>query len=217
MENIFEKAKKHPSFKEISLYEFEKAFHCLRAKYVPYQKNQMIWLAGAPIQSIGLLLTGRVRVLKYDTNGNSIILMDMAAPNFLGEIGAFAGLTHYPVNVQAIEECDVLFLDSSKVVSMCHNSCFFHGKMVEHMIQTLSKKAVMLDQKVELLSKRTIREKILFFFEIHRGDANPFSLPFNRDEMARYLCVNRTALSNELGRMRDEGLIRYRRNQFEIL
>ena len=217
MENIFEKAKTHPSFKEISLYEFEKGFQCLRGRYMSYQKNHMIWLAGAPIQSIGLLLSGRVRVLKYDTNGNSIILMDMNAPNSLGEIGAFAGLTHYPVTVQAIEDCDVLFFDSSKAISICHNSCFFHGKIVEHMIQTLSKKAVKLDQKVELLSKRTIREKILYFFDIYRGDSNPFSLPFNRDEMARYLCVNRTALSNELGRMRDEGLIRYKGNEFEML
>ena len=217
MENIFGAVKDHPLFQAMSFHEFEKALRCLQAKSVSYQTNETIWLAGTPTQFMGLLMSGRVRVTKNDANGNAIILSDVTAPNFLGEIGVWAELEYFPVTVQAVEDCDIFFLDGRKVTSTCSKPCLFHTKMIENMLRTVSKKAVMLDQKVEILSKRTIREKLICFFDAQRGSASKFTLPYNREEMARVLCVNRSALSSELSKMCEEGLIRYRRNKFEIL
>ena len=217
MENIFEAVKNHPLFQGTSFHEFEKALRCLRAKSASYQTNDIIWLAGTPVQFMGLLMSGRVRVTKNDADGNAIILSDVTAPNFLGEIGVWAELDYFPITVQAIEDCEVIFLDGKKITSICATPCPFHKKMIETMLRTISKKAYMLDQKVEILSKRTIREKLLCFLDAHGGSAKEFILPYNREEMARALCVNRSALSNELSKMREEGLIRYRRNMFEML
>ena len=217
MKNIFKAVKDHPLFEGTPLNEFEKTLSCLMAKSATYQKNDIIWLAGTPAQYIGLLISGSVRVIKNDADGNTIILTDVVAPNFLGEIGVWAELEYFPITVQAIEDCDVLFLDGIKITSVCPKACTLHKQMIENMLRTISKKAYMLDQKVEILSKRTIREKLFCFFSIQRGYAKKFTSHYNREEMARYLCVNRSALSDELSKMQDEGLIRYKRNEFEIL
>ena len=217
MKNIFEAVKDHPLFKGISFGEFEKVMSCLLVKSATYEKNDIIWLAGTPTKFVSLLMSGSVRVAKNAVDGNAIILTDVDAPNFLGEIGVWAELDYFPVTVLALEDCDVLFLDASKITSVCPSICQFHKRMIEHVLRTIAKKAFMLDQKVELLSKRTIREKLFCLFDAKRGSAKKFTLPYNREEMARYLCVNRSALSDELSKMRDEGLIRYKRNEFEIL
>jgi len=217
MKNIFEAAKNHPLFMDTSYDDFEKALDCLLVKEAFYQKNDIIWLVGEPVQFMGLLMSGSVKVTKNDADGTSIIISEVCAPSFLGEIGIFAGLETFPVAVQACENCHVFFLDGSKITSVCTQACQFHKTIYEHLLRSISKKALMLDQKVELLSKRTIREKIFFFFDIQSGTAKKFTSPYNREEMARYLCVNRSALSDELSKMRNEGLIRYRRNEFEIL
>ena len=216
MGNIFESVKDDPFFKGISSNEFNKALECLQTKSASYQKNDIIWHAGTPVQFIGLLMSGSVRVVKIDTDGNTVILADVAAPNFLGEIGVWAKLEYFPITVQATEDCHVIFLDGKKITSACSSSCPFHRKMIENMLHTISKKAYMLDQKVEMLSKRTIRERLLYLFNT-QGNSREFTLPYNREEMARCICTNRSALSDELSKMRDEGLIRYKRNEFKIL
>ena len=217
MKKNFEMVKDNPLFAGVTFNEFETALCCLMAKSISYKKNDIVWLAGTPAQFIGLLMTGSVRVTKNDADGNTVILTDVDAPNFLGEIGVWAELEHFPITIQATEDCDIVFLDGKKITSICSEACPFHKKMIESMLRTISKKAYMLDQKVEMLTKRTIREKLLNFLDEHRGSEKKFALPYSREEMARYLSVNRSALSEELSKMRDEGLIRYKRNEFEIL
>jgi CRP-like cAMP-binding protein len=217
LEKKFKKIKENSLFKGISFGEFEKVITCMLAKTVTYKKNDTIWLTGASTQFLGLLMSGSVRVIKSDPDGNDIILADSVAPDFLGDIGVWAGLPYFPITVKANTDCEVIFLESRKVTSLCSSNCIFHTRMLEQMLRTISKKAFILDQKVEILSKRTIRKKLIQFFEAQRGFESKFTLPYNREEMARYLCVDRSALSYELSKMRDEGLIRYRRNEFEIL
>ena len=96
------------------------------------------------------------------------------------------------------------------------SACPFHAKLIENMLGLLAKKNLMLNQKIEILSKRTTREKLLCFFDAQRGAAKRFTIPFNREELAHYLCVDRSAMSNELCKMRDEGLIKFQRNNFEV-
>ena len=217
MQNIFETVKDYPLFKGMSFDEFDKAMDCLMMKYASYQKNDIIWLAGTPAQSAALLISGSVRAIKHGADGSAVILADVDAPNFLGEIGVWAELEYFPITLQATTACEIIFLDGKKTKSPCPITCAFHTKMIESMLRAIAKKASMLDQKIEILSKRTIREKIFCFFDMQRGSAKKFTLPYNREEMARYLCVNRSALSDELSKMRNEGLIQYTRNEFEIL
>ena len=103
------------------------------------------------------------------------------------------------------------------MIQTCKNACVFHHKLTENMLKILAQKNLMLNQKIEVLSKRTTREKLLCFFDLQRGGCKQFTLPFNREQLAKYLCVDRSAMSNELCKMRDDGLIRFEKNRIQVL
>ncbi|MDR2898650.1 MAG: helix-turn-helix domain-containing protein [Spirochaetaceae bacterium] len=117
----------------------------------------------------------------------------------------------------AADTAEILFLDYRRIITSCSAACSFHTQLIENMLKLVARKNVLLNQKIEILSKRTTREKLLCFFDIHRGRAKRFTIPFNREELSQYLCVDRSAMSNELCKMRDEGLITFEKNLFEML
>ena len=216
MQKIFEVAKNNPLFQGIAYNDFEPMLKCLSARVGTYSKDDIILLSGDLVHVAGLVLCGNVKIIKEDVNGNSTILTNLAVSELFGEVFAYAEVCHSPVTVQATEETEILFLDSSKILTTCSAVCPFHARLIKNMVRLLAQKTLILNQKIEILSKRTTREKLFSFFDYQRGEKRKFRLPFNREEMATYLCVDRSAMSNELCKMRDEGLIRFHRNEFEI-
>ncbi len=107
-------------------------------------------------------------------------------------------------------------MDYKKIITTCACACHFHARLIENMLRLIARKNLILNQKLEIVSKRTTREKLMCFFDTQRGAAKRFTIPFNREELARYLCVDRSAMSNELCKMRDEGLISFHKNTFEL-
>jgi len=214
---IFEIAKSNPLFQEIAFSDFESMLNCLSARTSIYKKGDIILLSGDSINFVGLILSGGIKVTREDMNGNISILAKFAASEIFGEVFACAEVFHSPVTVQAIEETEVLFIDYRKIFASCTNACHFHTQLIKNMLKLMAQKNLMLNQKIEILSKRTTREKLLCFLDFQRGVANEFTIPFNREEMANYLCVDRSAMSNELCKMRDDGLIRFTKNEFEII
>jgi len=217
MENIFDAVKDNALFKHISQDDFDKTLCCLSARSAFFSKNDIIITAGETPKHIGLVLSGNVRVIKEDMDGKQIILGDIRPSELFGEIYAWTGIKEYPVTVQASTDCNVLLIDFRKIVAACSSACSGHRHLIQNLLQIMSTKIAMLDHKVEILSKRTIRERLLRFLEAHSGGLKKFSIPFNREEMAQFICVDRSALSNELSKMRDEGLIKFNRNEFELL
>ena len=217
MDKIISAVKKIPLFEGFDSKDLEQVMTCLSAKHIYFKKNELILIAERWPKYIGLLTSGGLKITKDDENGNSPIITHIQAPSIFAEIWVWAGMEHCPITAQASEDSEVVFLDSSKIVLICPTACYFHRKLMESMLRSIAAKAAMLDKKVELLSKRTIREKIICFFNSQRGNAKKFTIPYKREEMARHLSVDRSALSNELGKMRDEGLIKFDRNEFEIL
>ena len=217
MEKIFKSVKNIPLFGGIGFEDFESVMTCLSAKHVYFKKNDIIMMAERWSNHIGLLISGRLKITKDDENGNSPIITNIQAPEIFAEIWVWAGMDSCPITAYASEDSEVIFLDCTKIIFICPTVCKFHRRLMENMLRSIATKAAMLDKKVEILSKRTLREKITCFLNIERGSAKKFTIPYNREEMARHLSVDRSALSNELGKMRDEGLIRFNRNAFEIL
>ncbi|MCL2854945.1 MAG: Crp/Fnr family transcriptional regulator [Defluviitaleaceae bacterium] len=217
MENIFNAVKDNALFRHISQNDFDKTLCCLSAKTASYKKNDIIIPAGEAPKFIGLVLNGKVRIVKEDMDGKQIILGDITPPNLFGETYAWAGADEFPVTVQAAGDCDVLLIDFRKIINACSSACAAHRLLIENMLQIMASKISMLDHKVEILSKRTIRERLTCFLKTHAKGVKKFAIPFNREEMAQFLCVDRSALSNELSKMRDEGLIIFNRNKFEWL
>jgi len=217
MKKVFDVIKDNPLWRGIGYSDFEKMLGCIEARTQNYRKGEIILLSGDAVKYIGLVLSGSVKVVKEDIDGNIAILTELEASEFFGEVFACAGIDHSPVTVQASEDCEVLFINYKKVVNCCSSACEFHLKLIENMLRLLAEKNLLLNQKIEILSRRTTREKLLLFFDIHRGMAKKFTIPYNREELAHYLCVDRSAMSGELCKMRDEGLIRFKRNEFELL
>lgn len=217
MKKIFEMIKSNPLFRGIAFNDFERMLNCLSAKAANYKKDDIILLSGNTINSVGLILSGSVKIIKEDIDGNITLLSRLTVPEVFGEAFACAGITQSPVTIQATEDAEILFIDYQKIITSCTSACPFHTKLIENMLKLISQRNLILSQKIEILSKRTTREKLLYFFDTQRGSAKKFTIPFNREELAHYLCVDRSAMSNELCKMRDEGLIIFKKNTFEII
>ncbi|MCL1926319.1 MAG: Crp/Fnr family transcriptional regulator [Syntrophorhabdaceae bacterium] len=216
MKKIFETLKTNPLFQRISFSDFERMLGCMSAKTVFYKKDDVILLSGDTINFVGLILSGSVKIIKEDIDGRFSILTKFDVSEVFGEAFACAGISQSPVTIQAAEDSEILFIDYKKIITSCTNVCPFHSMFIENMLKLVALKNLMLNQKIEILSKRTTREKLMCYFDTERGAAKKFTIPFNREELARYLCVDRSAMSNELCKMRDEGQIKFNRNEFEI-
>ena len=217
IKNIFETVKGNILWDGIEYGEFEKMFQCIEAKIESYKKGDIILLSGGTVKYIGIILSGRVNIIKEDADGNIAILTELATPELFAEVFACAGIERSPVTVQAMEESEVLFINFQKIIVTCSHVCNFHSKLIENMLKLIAKKTLMLNRKIEILSKRTTREKLLAFFDTQINAAKKFTIPYNREELAQYICVDRSAMSKELCKMRDDRLIKFKKNKFEIL
>ncbi|MCL2620223.1 MAG: Crp/Fnr family transcriptional regulator [Defluviitaleaceae bacterium] len=217
MKKIFDTIKNNPLFAEIAFSDFETMLNCLSANTKTYKKEEIILLTGNPVNFVGLILSGEVKIIREDANGNISILTKLTTSEIFAETFACAEIFHSPVTAQATEETEILFINYNKVITICQNACVFHTRLIKNMLKLIADKNLILNQKIEILSKRTTREKILCFLNHQRRATKRFNIPFSREEMANYLCVDRSAMSIELGKMRDEGLINFNKNQFEIL
>ncbi len=215
----FEIIKNNPLFKGIADDNLTEMLRCLLATNSFYQKDSFVVLCGEKITKIGIVLSGKLAVLKDDVNGNRNIIAEISQGEMFGEAFASALEVRSSVSVQATQESEVLLLNFRRIITTCPSACAFHTKLIENMLAILANKILMLNQKLEFVSKRTTREKLLSFFEMQKRNvnSNKFSIPYNREQLADFLFIDRSAMSRELCRMRDEGLIRFNKNNFEIL
>ncbi|MDR2166458.1 MAG: Crp/Fnr family transcriptional regulator [Clostridiales bacterium] len=217
MKKIFEIAKNSPLFHGIAFSDFGRILDCLMTRTADYKKDEIVLLAGNWVNFVGLILSGGVKIVKEDDGGNITLVNKLFAPEIFGEVFACAEIFHSPVTVQAAEDSEILFMDFGKMASSCTNACDCHKRLIKNMLNSLAQKNLSLNQKIDILSKRTTRDKLLCFFEYQRGGAKKFVIPFNREELADFICVDRSAMSRELHKMQNEGIIKFNKNTFEIL
>ena len=217
MKEIFEIIKYNPLFSGINASDYTAMFDCFNTKIKKYSKNDIILLTGDRIDHIGIVTRGSVRIYKEDWEGNQTILADILVNGLFGEVFACAGINTAPVTILACSDCEVLFIDFEKISKQCCKLCSFHSTIIENMLKIIASKNLMLNQKIDILSKRTLREKLLCYFEYQKKGNSKFTISFNREELASYICANRSVVSAELSRMQKDGLISYSKNDFEIL
>lgn len=208
-----------PLFNGISENDLYAMLDCLNARIVQYEKNNIIFLAGDPVSRVGIVCSGGVQLVREDMLENRAIMASLSAGDIFGETFACARIERLPVSVVATSDCEILLIDYRRIVTTCPSTCVFHGKLVENMLEILADKNLMLNQKIEALSARSIRGKLLAYLtaQAQRSGSYAFKIPFNRQELADYLSVDRSAMSAELGKMRDDGLLRFHKNDFEIM
>jgi CRP/FNR family transcriptional regulator, dissimilatory nitrate respiration regulator len=205
-----------PLFDGISSEELKYLLSCLNAKQQFFTKQEILLLEGQPASLVGIVLSGSVLIVKEDYRGNRIILAEASAGELFSEAFSCAQMEHLPVTVVSAQDSMVLWIDYRRVVSVCSSACGFHAKLIQNMLRILASKNMLLNRKIEYMSKRTIREKLLAFLSDQAAGIveKEFSIPFSRQELADYLCVDRSALSAELSKMRSAGLLEFHRNRF---
>lgn len=160
----------------------------------------------------------QVQVVKLDYLGNRNILTELSTSEIFAETLACVGVKSSPVSVLSVTASEILFIDYSKIITACTSACVFHAKLIENMLRLIAAKNLLLNQKIELISKRTTREKLLtyFAFQAEKAGNKSFTIPFTRAETADFLCVDRSAMSRELCKLRDEGLLQFSKNSFTL-
>ena len=208
MREYFPAIKKSALFQGISEDDLDGMLTCLGARTASYSKNQTIFWEGEPASLIGVVLTGKVQIAKDDFFGNRNIISMMEPSQLFGEAFACAGIEKLPVTATAVTDSEILLLDCRRVITTCGN-----------LLHIVAAKNIMLNQKIELTSKRTTKEKLMAYLlmQAKQNKSRIFAIPYDRQELADYLCVERSAMSTELSKLRQEGRIDYHKNQFKIL
>ncbi len=219
MEKYFEILKKVDLFKGVEEADYRPLLSCLKAKIVTFEKNQTVFSSGETTSDFGIVLSGQVQVYQDDYYGNRSILAVIGPSGLFGESFACAEIKALPVSVMATTESELLFIDCRRMESPCSNACAFHKSLIHNMLGSIAKKNVALTQKIEFTSKRTTREKLLSYLssEAQKAKSSSFSIPLNRQELADFLFIDRSAMSSELGKLRSEGVLKFRKNEFELL
>jgi len=219
MKKYFEILRECPLFTGIAETDIESMLHCLSATQKRYNKNSFIYNEGDSAENIGIVLAGAVHILREDFWGKRNILTRVEAGGLFGEAFACAGVDKLPVSIMSAEESEILFVDCKRVMTSCSSACAFHAALVKNLTLILAQRNVLLTQKLEHITQPTTREKLLSYLSerARLAGAYAFDIPFNREELADYLSVERSAMSAALSKMRKDGLVCYRKNHFELL
>ena len=199
-----------PLFADIEQGTLASLLQCLSARETACPKEALIFLAGERPESVGILLSGGAHVVHEDFWGNRTILAHIQPGDLFGEAFSCAGTEKLPVSVAAVEPSTFLLINVRKILTTCSTTCAHHAGLIKNMVHILAQKNVQLTEKMEHLTRRTTRDKLLSYLSALAVEAgrNVVTPPFNRQELADYLAVDRSALSRELSRMQDEGLLR---------
>jgi len=191
----------------------------LSVKVVRFEKGAYILHQGTPPRIFGIVLTGQVHAITNNVSGNHALISVLNPSDLFAETFAFSSVSVLPISVVASKDCTVLLIDRSSM-SMYRQSDFpAHTILLINIIRILSGKNLLLNQKINILSQRTTRDKLTAYLLTQQALAGSsrFSIPLDRQQLADYLCVDRSAMSTELSKMKKAGLIACRKNEFEIL
>lgn len=219
MRRYIEIIKKSVLFKGMTEEEIIKAVEFFDATEMFFKKGQYIYRPDDTVRKIGLVLEGSVRIEKEDYYGNRTIMTFVSKGDIFGEVYACRGKTASGVSVIADIDTNLIMLDTNRVFMYNSLKEMFYYKVVHNLIAVLASKAYMLNSKIEHISKRTTREKLMSFFSQQASErkSSSFYIGFNRQELADFLCVDRSAMSAELSKMKKDGIIDYNKNYFKLL
>ena len=191
-------------FRGLETTEITSLLNCLNTTEHSYKKGE------------GILLSGRVMISCNDIWGNSSVLGNVAPGSVFGEVYACIPGQPMLVTVSAVEDTSVLFMNVGRVLTTCSKSCIFHTKLVQNLLTVCAYKSLQLSQRIQHTSSKSIRGRLMSYFSecVKQFGGNSFLIPYNRQQLADYLNVDRSTMCNELSKMQKDGLIEYNKNQF---
>lgn len=219
MKKYFDSVRRCSLFNEIADENLFRMLDCLGARVVEFDKKYTIIAEGYPAKNIGIMLSGSGQIVRVDYYGNRSIVANIEPSEVFGEAFACAEIPAMPVDIIANEPCQVMFIDNSHILHTCQNNCGFHQQLIFNLMKDLATKNIMFHQKIEITSKRSTREKLMTYLMLQakKKDSSSFEIPFDRQELADYLEVDRSGLSAEISKLKKEGVINSRKNYFELM
>lgn len=194
-------------FKDISEAEFQKIGKCFNVKNISYKKEQNILSNTKNVGTVGIVISGEAQLVHYDYNGNRTILAEYTEGDVFGDI--FSNIGNGEISVQAKKDSQIMFLDYEHIINRCKKNCAYHNTIIQNMLSILSKRIYEQNERIEVLTKRTIRDKLLKYFNSKTKitASKVIYLPFTYTDLADYLGIDRSAMMRELKNLKDEGFI----------
>ena len=208
-----------PLFRSIAPGELSAVLACIGAKTRRFAKGEAIFSEGDPAGCFGILLQGSAQVVREDYFGNRSIITRLEAPDLFAEAFVCAGVETMPLAVVALEDTQALLIDGQRMLHTCSNACAFHQQLIFNLMKILATKNLMCNQKIEIISQRTTRDKLMTYLlmQAKRQKRRCFVIPYDRQELADYLAVDRSGLSAEISKLRREGVLECQNTQFSLL
>jgi len=207
-----------PIFTGIDEQELTSMLGCLDAKRETFPKGEYLFHEGDRAEAVGLLLSGSVLVIQEDFWGNRNLMTRIGPGQIFAEAFACSPGAVLNVSVVADEPCDVMWLNVRRILTTCPSACAHHTRMIRNLLSDLAGKNLRFNEKLTHMGQRTTRKKLLSYLsaEAQRQGSSAFEIPFSRQQLADYLSVERSAMSAELCRLRDDGVLRFDRNHFVL-
>ena len=211
-------AKKIALFDGIAEADLERMLSCLGATIATFEKGGYILMAGEMTHHVGVLLSGHATIFKDDILGNRSVIASLSAAEIFAESFVCAGMLQSPVTVQANTAVSVLKISFHKIIRTCPSGCAFHTTLIQNMLGILACKNISLTRKIDHISKKTMRQKLASYLlgQAAAAHSDTFTIDLDRQALADYLCVNRSALSRELSRLRSDSILDFNKNLFTI-
>lgn len=205
-------------FRGIAPGDIKSLLSCIGAKNEHYQKGEVILMAGEPVERFGVVLSGEAEVIKEDFNGAWTSISVFAEGDTFGEVLAYAETEKSPVTVLCRSDCEVVLVDYRKILGVCGTVCSFHTALIHNLMRMMAERNLRLNNKIDYLMIRGMRQKICAYLlqQYKRCGNTTFDLPLTRSGLAGFLNVDRSALSRELSRMKEEKIIDYYRSSIKI-
>ena len=207
-----------PFFQGMTEEEILSVLHCVNATVQSKKKDEYILRVGDSTESMGLVLRGSVLVLQEDLWGHRNIMHRIGPGEYFAEPFAATASSVLNVSVVADEDSEIMLLNMERFLKTCPHACAHHGRMVRNLVSVMAKRVLDLNEKLTHMAKRSTREKLLSYLsaESMRQGKLAFTIPYDRQQLADYLSVERAAMSVELGKLQKEGLLKTNRNYFEL-
>ena len=208
-----------PLFAGIGESDLADTLSCLGAYPRRFEKGETILMEGEPVRFLGVVLSGAVQIVRMGYDGSRSILSKLGPAELFAEVFACAGMAAMSVDVVAAEKADVLLLSAERILHPCEHPCGFHNQMIYNLMRILATKNLAFHRKTEITAQRTTRGKLLTYLtlEAKQAGSRSFDIPFDRQELADYLGVDRSGLSAEIGKLRREGVLSCTRSRFTLL
>ena len=219
MRKYFNILRKCALFNAIDDENLLKMLTCFGARVDFFDKKHTIFTEGSSAKYIGIVLSGNAQIIQVDYNGNRNILTSVYESEMFAEAFACAEINSMPVSVVANTQCEILLVECSHILHTCHNNCGFHQQLIFNLMKSLAIQNILIHKKMEITSKRTTRDKLMAYLLdfAKKSGTRSFDIPYDRQELADYLEVERSGLSSEIGKMKKEGIIESQKNHFVIL